>query len=110
MLHTLKLQAGALGTLMSVSGFIAARVLKDDWQTAEIPVVMLTSLDAASDRYWAGQAGVDRYLTKDFEAGELSATGGNAQASAGTGGSGMLAEKRTAPQWQPPETSIIPRP
>lgn len=57
-----------------VSGFIAARVLKDDWQTAEVPVVMLTSLDAASDRYWAGQAGVDRYLTKDFEAGELAAT------------------------------------
>jgi twitching motility two-component system response regulator PilH len=54
-----------------VSGFIAARVLKDDWQTADIPLVMLTSLDAASDRYWAGQAGVDRYLTKDFEAPEL---------------------------------------
>jgi len=57
-----------------VSGFIAARLLKDDWQTAEVPVVMLSSLDAASDRYWAGQAGVDRYLTKDFEAGELAAT------------------------------------
>ena len=57
-----------------VSGFIAARLLKDDWQTADVPVVMLSSLDAASDRYWAGQAGVDRYLTKDFEAGELYAT------------------------------------
>ncbi|MCU1595215.1 MAG: response regulator receiver protein, partial [Frankiales bacterium] len=57
-----------------VSGFIAARLLKDDWQTQDIPVVMLTSLDAASDRYWAGQAGVDRYLTKDFEAPELSGT------------------------------------
>ncbi len=57
-----------------VSGFIAARLLKDDWQTADIPVVMLTSLDAASDRYWAGQAGVDRYLTKDFEAPELVGT------------------------------------
>jgi DNA-binding response OmpR family regulator len=54
-----------------VSGFIAARLLKDDWQTADIPVIMLTSLGAASDRYWAGQAGVDRYLTKDFEAPEL---------------------------------------
>jgi CheY-like chemotaxis protein len=54
-----------------VSGFIAARLLKDDWQTADIPVVMLTSLDAASDRYWASQAGADRYLTKDFEAPEL---------------------------------------
>ncbi len=57
-----------------VSGFIAARLIKDDWQTADIPVVMLTSLDAASDRYWAGQAGVDRYLTKDFEASELAGT------------------------------------
>src|SRR5690349_10597417 len=57
-----------------VSGFIAARLLKDDWQTADIPVIMLTSLDAASDRYWAGQAGVDRYLTKDFEAPELAST------------------------------------
>ncbi len=57
-----------------VSGFIAARLLKDDWQTADIPVIMLTSLDAASDRYWAGQAGVDRYLTKDFEAPELAGT------------------------------------
>ena len=54
-----------------VSGFIAARVLTDDWQTADIPVVMLTSLRAASDRYWADQSGVDRYLTKDFAAGEL---------------------------------------
>ena len=57
-----------------VSGFIAARLLKDDWQTADIPVIMLTSLDAAADRYWAGQAGVDRYLTKDFEAPELAGT------------------------------------
>ena len=56
-----------------VSGFIAARLLKDDWQTADVPVIMLTSLDAASDRYWASQAGADRYLTKDFEAPELAA-------------------------------------
>jgi len=57
-----------------VSGFIAARLLKEDWQTADIPVVMLTSLDAASDRYWASQAGADRYLTKDFEASQLTDT------------------------------------
>ncbi len=57
-----------------VSGFIAARLVKDDWQTADIPIVMLTSLDAASDRYWAGEAGVERYLTKDFEASELAGT------------------------------------
>lgn len=54
-----------------VSGYVAARLLKDDWQTAQIPLVLLTSLDAASDRYWGAQTGADRYLTKDFEAGEL---------------------------------------
>jgi GAF domain-containing protein len=43
---------------------------------------MLTSLDAASDRYWAGQAGVDRYLTKDFEAPELAASIGEVLAAA----------------------------
>lgn len=56
-----------------VSGYVAARLLKDDWQTAEIPLIMLTSLDAASDRYWAAQAGAERYLTKDFQAPELAA-------------------------------------
>ena len=43
-------------------------LLKDDWQTADIPVILLTSLDAATDRYWGAQAGADRFLTKDFEA------------------------------------------
>ena len=54
-----------------VSGYVAARLLKDDWQTADIPVILLTSLDAASDRYWGLQTGADRYLTKDFEAPQL---------------------------------------
>lgn len=54
-----------------LSGYVAARLLKDDWQTSDIPVVLLTSLDAASDRYWGAQTGADRFLTKDFEAPEL---------------------------------------
>ena len=54
-----------------LSGYVAARLLKDDWQTAEIPIVLLTSLDAASDRYWGKQTGADRFLTKDFEAPQL---------------------------------------
>ena len=40
-----------------VSGYVAARVLKDDWQTADVPVLFLTSLNAASDRYWGARAG-----------------------------------------------------
>jgi CheY-like chemotaxis protein len=54
-----------------VSGYVAARLLKDDWQTSDVPIVLLTSLDAASDRYWGAQTGADRYLTKDFEAPQL---------------------------------------
>jgi CheY-like chemotaxis protein len=54
-----------------VSGYVAARLLKDDWQTKEIPILLLTSLDAASDRYWGENVGADRYLTKDFEAPQL---------------------------------------
>ena len=54
-----------------VSGYVATRLLKDDWQTADIPVVLLTSLDAASDRYWGTKTGADGYLTKDFEAPDL---------------------------------------
>ena len=54
-----------------VSGYVAARLLKDDWQTAEVPVLFLTSLTAASDRYWGARAGAERFITKDFEAPEL---------------------------------------
>lgn len=54
-----------------LSGYVAARLLKDDWQTCEIPILLLTSLDAASDRYWGAQTGADRFLTKDFEAPQL---------------------------------------
>ncbi len=54
-----------------VSGYVAARVLKDDWQTADVPVLFLTSLGAASDRYWGDRAGAEQFLTKDFEAPEL---------------------------------------
>jgi twitching motility two-component system response regulator PilH len=64
-----------------VSGYVVARLLKDDWQTADIPIVLLTSLDAASDRYWGAQTGADRYLTKDFEAPDL--TGAVAEVIAG---------------------------
>ncbi len=54
-----------------VSGYVAARVLKDDWQTADIPVILLTSLDAASDRYWGEHVGAEAFMSKDFEAPDL---------------------------------------
>lgn len=54
-----------------LSGYVAARLLKDDWQTAEIPVILLTALDAATDRYWGALAGAERFLNKGFEAPQL---------------------------------------
>ena len=71
-----------------VSGYVATRLLKDDWQTADIPVVLLTSLDAASDRYWGSKTGADGYLTKDFEAPDLTQAVSDvlAQAAAARGG------------------------
>lgn len=75
-----------------VSGYVAARVLKDDWQTADVPVLFLTSLNAASDRYWGARAGGERFLTKDFEAPELvdAVTSAMAAAEAARGGRGPL--------------------
>src|SRR5437764_9933076 len=54
-----------------VSGYVAARLLKDDWQTAETPVILLTSLDAAKDRDTASQAVSDPSRTQDSEARQL---------------------------------------
>jgi CheY-like chemotaxis protein len=60
--------------LPRLSGFAAARLLKDDWRTADIPLVLLTAPDATSDRYWAVRCGADRCLGKDFQARELTMT------------------------------------
>ena len=38
--------------MSKVSGYVAGRLLKDSWQTSEVPVLFLTSLNAACDRYW----------------------------------------------------------
>ncbi len=54
-----------------LSGWVTTRILKEDWATSDLPVLLLTSLDAASDRYWGDKAGGDRYLTKDFQPAEL---------------------------------------
>lgn len=54
-----------------LSGYVIARLLREDWASADIPVILLTGLDAASERYWGGKAGAARFLTKDFEAPEL---------------------------------------
>lgn len=60
--------------LPRVSGQVVTRLLKADWRTRTIPIVLASPHDAAGGRFWAAQAGADRCLTRDFEPAELTAT------------------------------------
>lgn len=48
-----------------MTGYMACRLLKDDWSSAHIPVLILTAHDSTEDRYWADKSGADGYLTKE---------------------------------------------
>jgi two-component system cell cycle response regulator len=50
-----------------MDGFEACRRLKDDPQTADIPVVMVTALSEVSDRVRGLQSGADDFLTKPVD-------------------------------------------
>jgi DNA-binding response OmpR family regulator len=40
--------------------------LKNNTEFKGIPVIMVTSKDTASDRFWGEQQGADGYVTKPF--------------------------------------------
>ncbi len=48
-----------------MTGYMAARLLKEDWSVAHVPILILTAHDSAEDRYWADKSGADGYLTKE---------------------------------------------
>src|SRR5687768_1325758 len=50
-----------------MNGYQACRLLKTDPATRDLPVVILTSRDQASDRFWGLETGADYYMTKDSE-------------------------------------------
>ncbi len=54
-----------------MDGFTATRTLKRDPQTAFIPVVIVTALDAREDRLKGIEAGADDFLTKPIDMEEL---------------------------------------
>jgi twitching motility two-component system response regulator PilH len=48
------------------NGFQICRELKGSIEFNTIPVILVTSKDTASDRFWGEQQGADGYLTKPF--------------------------------------------
>jgi twitching motility two-component system response regulator PilH len=48
------------------NGFQACRELKSHPEFSMIPVVMITSKDTDSDKFWAKQQGADGYVVKPF--------------------------------------------
>ena len=48
------------------NGFQVCRELKGSTDFNSIPVILVTSKDTASDRYWGQQQGADGYVTKPF--------------------------------------------
>ncbi|MGH9524822.1 MAG: response regulator [Terriglobales bacterium] len=53
------------------NGFQVCRELKSSAEYARIPVVLVTSKTAESDRFWGEQQGADGYVTKPFTKEEL---------------------------------------
>lgn len=53
------------------NGFQVCRDLKGHAEYGCIPVILVTSKDTASDKYWGEQQGADGYVTKPFTRDEL---------------------------------------
>jgi twitching motility two-component system response regulator PilH len=53
------------------NGFQVCRDLKANAEYKRIPVVMVTSKDQQSDKFWAEQQGADGYVVKPFTAEQL---------------------------------------
>jgi DNA-binding response OmpR family regulator len=53
------------------NGFQICRDLKSSTEFNAIPVILVTSKDTVSDRYWGQQQGADGYVTKPFTREEL---------------------------------------
>ena len=48
------------------NGFQVCRDLKGSAEFNNIPIIMVTSKDSASDKFWGEQQGADGYVTKPF--------------------------------------------
>ena len=54
-----------------LNGFQACRKLRDDEETHGIPVILSTTKDQESDRFWGMKQGAKGYIVKPFDSQEL---------------------------------------
>jgi len=59
--------------LPGMNGFEVCRALKSDPATENFNIVMMTTKDQDSDKFWGMKQGADDYLTKPIEADALTA-------------------------------------
>lgn len=55
----------------NLNGFNATRQLKSDGATKHIPIVLITTKSAESDRFWGKRQGADEHVCKPFDPNEL---------------------------------------
>ena len=53
------------------NGFQVCREIKTNDRTKNIPVIIVTSKDQESDKFWGMKQGADEYLTKPFKPEDL---------------------------------------
>ena len=53
------------------NGFQVCRDIKSNEQYKNIPIIMVTSKDQESDKFWGMKQGADEYLTKPFKPEDL---------------------------------------
>lgn len=54
------------------NGFSVCRKLKKEPLTSKIPIVMVTSKNASTDKFWAEKQGADGYVVKPFQPHQIS--------------------------------------
>jgi twitching motility two-component system response regulator PilH len=54
-----------------VNGFQLCRTIRSDPTLKDLPIIVVTSMDRESDRYWGMKQGADEYLVKPVDAGVL---------------------------------------
>jgi DNA-binding response OmpR family regulator len=57
--------------LPEMNGYQVARLLKNQKEYKDIPIVILSAKTQKVDKFWAFQAGADHYITKPFDPNEV---------------------------------------